>query len=58
MIDATLRDADRCAALGLRPGGVARIWQKFLDRPGSIYWTRPWALFALLQWASTNGVSC
>jgi asparagine synthase (glutamine-hydrolysing) len=54
MIDSRLRDSAKCEAVGLRQSSVAEIWQLFLDRPGSVYWTRPWALFALLQWASTN----
>jgi asparagine synthase (glutamine-hydrolysing) len=58
VIDARLRDPHQCAAVGLCATTVANIWQHFLDRPGAIYWTRPWALFALLQWASTNRVSC
>jgi asparagine synthase (glutamine-hydrolysing) len=58
LIENTLLDAERCAALGLRGTEVARIWQSFLSRPGAIYWTRPWALFSLLQWAAINGVSC
>ncbi|WP_341632015.1 asparagine synthase (glutamine-hydrolyzing) [Sphingomonas agri] len=57
MIEARLLDPQQCATLGLRGAEVARIWKQFLDRPGSVYWTRPWALFSLLQWASTNQVS-
>lgn len=57
MIEERLLDPQQCAALGLRGAEVARIWKQFLDRPGSIYWTRPWAIFSLLQWASTNKVS-
>jgi len=58
LIAEKLLDSEQCAALGLRASEIAKIWQTFLDRPGAIYWTRPWALFSLLQWASTNGVSC
>ena len=58
MIEARLLDPQLCAGLGLRGTEVAKIWRRFLDRPGAIYWTRPWALFSLLQWASTNRVSC
>ena len=57
LVDSRLLDPQQCAALGLEGAEVARIWKQFLDRPGSIYWTRPWALFSLLQWASTNTVS-
>ncbi|MFL6759409.1 asparagine synthase (glutamine-hydrolyzing) [Sphingomonas sp.] len=58
LIEADLLDGQKCAALGLRSGEVAKIWKRFLDRPGAIYWTRPWALFSLLHWSSINGVSC
>lgn len=57
MIDPILRDRVQCAALGLRAEGVAEVWDQFLDRPGSVYWTRPWALFSLMHWASINRVS-
>ena len=58
LIEGKLLDAQACEALGLRPSEVARIWRRFVDRPGAIYWTRPWALFSLLHWAKTNGVTC
>jgi asparagine synthase (glutamine-hydrolysing) len=58
LIEARLLDAQQCSGMGLQAAEVARIWQRFVDRPGSVYWTRPWALFSLLQWAATNGVSC
>ena len=57
MMEARLLDQGQCAALGLRSGAVVEIWRNFLDKPGAIYWTRPWAIFSLLQWAATNGVS-
>jgi hypothetical protein len=58
LIEAMLLDAERCATLGLRAAEVAKIWRLFLDRPGAIYWNRPWALFSLLNWASLNRVTC
>jgi len=58
VIEDKLLDVDQCAALGIRPTEVRKIWQSFIDRPGAIYWTRPWALFSLFHWASTNGVTC
>jgi asparagine synthase (glutamine-hydrolysing) len=57
MVEARLLDGQQCAAIGLRAAAVADIWRRFLERPGVIYWTRPWALFALLQWAASNGVT-
>lgn len=58
LIETMLLDAERCEALGLDAAEVAKIWRRFITRPGAIYWTRPWALFSLLRWASTNEVSC
>jgi asparagine synthase (glutamine-hydrolysing) len=57
IVEATLLDTARCASLGLRASEVAKIWRRFLDRPGVVYWTRPWALFALLHWARRNSVT-
>jgi asparagine synthase (glutamine-hydrolysing) len=57
LVEARLLNSAECEALGLRPAAVADIWKRFLDRPGVVYWNRPWALFALLHWASTNRVS-
>jgi asparagine synthase (glutamine-hydrolysing) len=58
LIEDRLLDSRQCSAIGLHAPEVARVWQRFVDRPGAVYWTRPWALFSLLQWAATNGVSC
>ena len=56
MIEARLLDREQCTALGLRSEAVAQIWHRFLEKPGAVYWTRPWAIFSLLQWAATNGI--
>ena len=58
LMESELLDQDKCAALGLQAKEVASIWKRFRDQPGALYWTRPWALFSLLRWASVNGVSC
>ena len=58
MVEARLRDHAQCEALGLRSAAVAELLHRFLNRPGAIYWNRPWALFALLEWAATNRVTC
>jgi asparagine synthase (glutamine-hydrolysing) len=57
-IEATLLDPEKCSALDLEVGEVTRIWRRFLEREGAVYWTRPWALFSLLHWASVNSVTC
>jgi asparagine synthase (glutamine-hydrolysing) len=58
LIESRLLDPEQCAALGIRPTGVAELWKRFLDRQGAVYWTRPWAIFSLLNWAAINRVSC
>ncbi len=58
MVEDRLLDHRLSASIGLNGPEISKVWRRFLDRPGAIYWTRPWALFALLQWAATNGVSC
>ena len=58
LVEWKLLDPTQCAAVGLRADQVARIWKQFIDRPGAIYWNRPWALFSLVNWASLNGVTC
>ncbi len=58
LVESRLLDTTQCERLGLRPSEVALIWKRFVDRPGAIYWTRPWAIFSLLQWAATNKVHC
>jgi asparagine synthase (glutamine-hydrolysing) len=56
-IDATFADTSACAAAGLSPGTVARLWRAFLDdRPG-LYWSRPWALFVLLDWCRRERIA-
>jgi asparagine synthase (glutamine-hydrolysing) len=56
LIENVLLEAAHCEALGLKPEAVREVWQRFLSKPGAVYWTRPWSLFALMRWASTNGV--
>lgn len=58
LLETTLFDGEQCARLGLRASEVAALWKRYIDRPGAIYWTRPWAIFALLKWAEHNGVTC
>jgi asparagine synthase (glutamine-hydrolysing) len=56
-VTATLGDADRIQSLGLNPGAVRDVWSAFIRGQGGVTWSRPWALYALLRWALTHGVS-
>ena len=39
----------------LKPDGVKSVWQGFLA--GKTSWSRPWAIFALNEWARRNGAA-
>jgi asparagine synthase (glutamine-hydrolysing) len=53
----TLRDARACQAVGLAPQAVARLWSAFEAGAPGIYWSRIWAVFALLRWCGKHSVS-
>jgi asparagine synthase (glutamine-hydrolysing) len=57
LIEDQLLDAQASRALGLDRAELSRIWNLFLARPGSYYWTRIWALFVLLRWSRLNNVT-
>ncbi len=51
-IDSVFASRDACAAAGLHPGAVDRLWRAFLAGDPNVYWSRPWSLFALLDWCA------
>lgn len=55
-VDATLGDGERLAALGIAPAGAREVWTSFLRGHPGMTWSRPWALYALVRWATTHGV--
>ena len=42
---------------GLRQDSVNHLWQRFLRRPRSVGWSRPWTLYVLAKWCELNNVS-
>ncbi|MEX2209226.1 MAG: asparagine synthase-related protein, partial [Myxococcota bacterium] len=56
-IDALFCDRDACAAAGLDAGAVGRLWSAFLAGDPGVYWSRPWSLFALLDWCARERMS-
>ena len=56
-IDSAFADRARCEAAGLNPDAVAQLWSAWRSRAPGLYWSRPWALFALLHWTKNHGVS-
>jgi asparagine synthase (glutamine-hydrolysing) len=56
-VAATLGDAPRVRALGLRPTDVWSIWCRFRNGQGGMSWSRPWAIYALARWAEAHGIN-
>jgi asparagine synthase (glutamine-hydrolysing) len=44
-------------AVGLRRTAVNDVWAQFLHHRRGVNWSRPWALYTLLRWASQNGLT-
>jgi asparagine synthase (glutamine-hydrolysing) len=55
-VGATLEDAGLCAAVGLDPEAVSRLWRAFQKGAPGLYWSRVWALFVLLRWCRSHRV--
>jgi asparagine synthase (glutamine-hydrolysing) len=55
-IDQTLRDPASVRAAGLEPEVVRQVWQAFLAGAPGLYWSRIWAIYALVRWCVRHGV--
>lgn len=58
LIEQTILEPSACKSVGLNPVGVSGLWRRFLNPRGGVYWTRPWAIYALLRWAEANNAKC
>ena len=51
---ATIQDTlnpDRLAAAGvLNPGPVKKLWDRYLENPAAVGWSRVWTVFVLARW--------
>jgi asparagine synthase (glutamine-hydrolysing) len=56
VMDQAMRDPQACAAAGLRPEAVGRLWDAFVQGVPGIYWNRVWAIYVLIRWCQTHGV--
>jgi asparagine synthase (glutamine-hydrolysing) len=55
-VGSTLGDADRLDALGLDPRAALDVWTSFLRGQAGVTWSRPWALYSLVRWATEHDV--
>jgi asparagine synthase (glutamine-hydrolysing) len=55
-IEATLLDPLLVAEAGMNPPEVRRLWLAFKAGAKGLYWTRIWAIYALIRWTHVNQV--
>lgn len=56
-VGGTLLDAPLVASAGLQPEEVARLWRAFSAGARGLYWTRIWALYALVRWVRVHRIT-
>jgi asparagine synthase (glutamine-hydrolysing) len=56
-ISEVLKDAGRLRSVGLDSETVRKVWDRFLQSPRAVGWTRPWAIYVLVKWCEINGIS-
>jgi asparagine synthase (glutamine-hydrolysing) len=52
-----LSSSHRLERVGIRPEAARAVWRAFLSGERGVTWSRPWALFTLIQWAEEIGVT-
>ena len=55
-MDGTMRDDEALRRAGLDPETVGRLWRAFVEGAPGIYWSRVWAVFALVRWSQRHRV--
>ena len=43
--------------IGLNGPAVSEVWNRFLEAPAKVGWSRPWALYVLAKWCEVNEVT-
>jgi asparagine synthase (glutamine-hydrolysing) len=41
---------------GLNAHAVREVWERFLEKPRAVGWSRPWSLYVLARWCESNRV--
>jgi len=41
---------------GVNGQAVREVWDRFLEKPRAVGWSRPWSLYVLSRWCEINGV--
>ena len=53
----TMRDPSAVRDLGLNSEAVAHLWTAFQGGAPGLYWSRVWAVYALIRWCHRHGAS-
>lgn len=56
-LSSVFEDDRLLADAGLLAIDVRDVWQRFLNRPRAVGWSRPWSLFVLANWCRINRVT-
>lgn len=56
-VSSVMRDERRLTAVGLNAQAAGNVWRQFLQEPGAVGWSRPWAIHVLVKWCEINGIS-
>lgn len=55
-LEATFQDINLAHAIGLNAETVGRLWRAFKGGDTSVYWSRIWGLYVLMNWCRRHGV--
>jgi len=56
-INRVFNDENGFAKLGMDTKKSNAVWQRFLNRPQSMGWSRPWSLFVLARWCELHQIT-
>lgn len=56
-VGGTLLNAPLVASAGLQPEAVASLWRAFSAGAKGLYWTRIWAIYALVRWVRVHRIT-
>lgn len=55
-LECTFQDINLAHAIGLNAETVGRVWRAFKGGDKSVYWSRVWGLYILMNWCRRHGV--
>jgi asparagine synthase (glutamine-hydrolysing) len=52
-----MHDPQAARSVGLNPETVRTLWDSFQENAPGLYWSRVWAIYVLMHWCQTHGVT-